>query len=345
MTGALPNMPEQFETVAELRQLYRAAEARAARLRLLARNGRDLAEARPATVDAVLAQVATRLAHFLGRASAQVVNGPEPAPGLPLPSPGDRSVKLGHVVIDGLVSVEDIADAEDREVVALQLEQMALAIDRIEREQRLEFVIGRLFNAQEEERRRVSHELHDGVAQTATALVRMLDGSGRGSERLAEIGRGLVRELRSVIGGLRPPQLDDLGLEAALRTLADELRSDGYEVDVRIGPGPMRWPPHGETAMYRVGQEALVNVRKHAGGPCRVELTIEAFPERGTSRLTVRDHGSGCARDPRRQAADRGTEVGIHVMRERIAALGGTLHWSSAPGSGTTVMAELQEGV
>lgn len=344
MTRALPDMPEQLETVAELRQLYRAAEARAARLRLLSRNGRDLAEAQSSTIDFVLAQVATRLAHFLGRASAEVFRGPDPAPGLVLPLPGDRSVKLGHLAIDGLGNIEDIADAEDREVVALQLEQMALAIDRIEREQRLEFVIGRLFNAQEEERRRVSHELHDGVAQTATALVRMLDGAGEGSERLAEIGRGLVRELRSVIGGLRPPQLDDLGLEAALRTLAEELRSEGYEVDVRIGQGPLAWPPHGETAMYRVGQEALANVRKHAGGPCRVELTLETGRELRTHRLTIRDHGSGCARNPRRQASDRGSEVGIHVMRERMAALGGTLCWSSVPGRGTTVVAELPEG-
>lgn len=344
MAAALPDMPEQLETVAELRQLYRAAEARAARLRLLSRNGRDLAEAQAATVDAVLEQVATRLAHFLGRPSAEVVRGPEPASGLSLPSPGERGLRLGHVLIDGLSSVDDIADAEDREVVALQLEQMALAIDRIEREQRLEYVIGRLFSAQEEERQRVSHELHDGVAQTATALVRMLDGAGESNKRLAEIGRGLVRELRNVIGGLRPPQLDDLGLEAALRTLAEELRSGAYDVDVRIGTGALRWPPHGETALYRVAQEALINVRKHAGGPCRVEVTLETVPERRTHRLTVRDVGTGCARDPRRQAGDRGSEIGIHVMRERMAALGGTLHWSSAPGRGTTVVAELPEG-
>lgn len=341
MQSGNPALAPEVETVAELRELYRAAEARAARLRLLSTNGRQLTLAEAATLEAILQGCADRLGYFLGRRSGAVRL--DVGAGLPIPAPGSDGGMVGTLEIEGLDRLEDIADPEDREAVRLQLEMLGATIDRInrardlqEREARLEFVVGRLFSAQEEERRRVSHELHDGVAQTATALARLLEGGNGSADRakLAAIARDLVGELRGVIRGLRPTVLDDLGLEAALRALAEALEADGFKVQVSIASDVTHWPTHVETALYRVAQEALTNVRKHAGGPCVVSLELSA--RRGDARpyLRIADQGQG------RSAGEAAATLhfGIDVMRERMVSIGGTLDWQSRSG-GVTVLA------
>ncbi|MEY4720583.1 MAG: hypothetical protein RIQ46_308 [Pseudomonadota bacterium] len=359
MSQPLPLLPGEVETVAELRALYRAAEARAARMRLLSTSGRELAAAGQAGIEAVLQSCAERLAWFTGRAGA-VVRRDVGGEGLPIPAPGEAGGSLGTVVIAGLGGLDDLADPEDRETVRLHLELMGAAMDRIareeergrllaalqEREQRLEFLVGRLFSAQEEERRRVAHDLHDGVAQTVTAMVRIIEGAGGGDElsaaergRLAGIARDCLAELRGVIGGLRPTILDDLGLEAGLRSLAEGLEADGFAVSLRLSGEQGRWPQPVETALFRVAQEALSNVRKHAGGPCRVELELRAPAGQAPARLTIRDFGQGAG--PPRNAAP-GSGLGIEIMRERMAAIGGSLEWVSGDG-GVTVIALLPE--
>lgn len=343
MQSGNPALAPEVETVAELRELYRAAEARAARLRLLSTNGRQLALAEAATLDAILQGCADRLGYFLGQRGGAVQVGAEQ--GLPIPAPGSEGRVLAVLAIEGLVRLEDIADPEDREAVRLQLEMLGATIDRInrqrdlqEREARLEFVVGRLFSAQEEERRRVSHELHDGVAQTATALARLLEGGAGTADRakLAAIARNLVGELRGVIRGLRPTVLDDLGLEAALRTLAEALEAEGYKVQVSISSDVARWPTHIETALYRVAQEALANIRKHAGGPCPVSLELAARHGDVRPYLRIADQGQG-----RSAVEDAGTpHFGIDVMRERMVSIGGTLDWQAPAKGGVTVLAQ-----
>lgn len=346
MQSGNPALAAEVETVAELRELYRAAEARAARLRLLSTNGRHLALAEAATLEPILQGCADRLGYFLGRRGGAVA---EPgAPGLPIPAPGSEGRTLGALAIEGLHRLDDIPDAEDREAVRLQLEMLGATIDRInrqrdlqEREARLEYVVGRLFSAQEEERRRVSHELHDGVAQTATALARLLEGAESAADRskLAAIARDLVGELRGVIRGLRPTVLDDLGLEAGLRTLAEALEAEGYDLRLAIASDVARWPGHVETALYRVAQEALSNIRKHAGGPCAVTLELAARQDEASPFLRIADHGRG----PQAGLAADQPRFGIDVMRERMAAIGGTLDWRAEPGSGVTVLARFPQ--
>jgi len=342
MQSGNPALAPEVETVAELRELYRAAEARAARLRLLSTNGRQLAMAEAGTLDAILQACADRIGYFLGRRGGAVHGGS--AAGLPIPAPGSDGGIVGTLAIEGLNLLDDVVDAEDREAVRLQLEMIGATIDRIarqrelqEREARLEFVVGRLFSAQEEERRRVSHELHDGVAQTATALARLLEGTEGTADRtkLAGIARELVGELRSVIRGLRPTVLDDLGLEAALRALIEALEADGYTVQISIASEVARWPSHIETALYRVTQEALSNVRKHAGGPCQVTLELAARQTDERPFLRITDHGHGL-RDG--EVPDR-SHFGIEVMRERMVAIGRALDWQAPPQGGVTVLA------
>jgi two-component system NarL family sensor kinase len=363
MISASSLLPAEIETVAELRELYRAAESRAARLRLLSAGGHALALAEPATIWAVVQDCAERLAYFLGHARAEVSFAGK---GLPIPRPGQDGVVLGRIAIGSLAGLEDIADTEDREAARLLIELMGIALDRVnredertrilaalrEREQRLEWLVGTIFSAQEDERRRVSQELHDGVAQTATALLRLLEGSsatgladlpGAERARLAGIARDLVRELRAIIGGLRPTLLDDLGLEAALRALGETLEQDGFAVTVTLPDTALDWPAHVESALFRVAQEAVANIRKHAGGACRVEVALAAG-NGVTRQLTVRDFGRG----PNGSATGEGSEaegnhVGIDVMRERMAAIGGQLDWRGGT-DGVTVIATLPVG-
>lgn len=363
--AVVQNMPSgspALETVAELRELYRAAEARAARMRLLSSVGKSLSEARPDNAISILNACAERLAFFLGGRSADLVLGDVGA-GIPIRAPGGVDA-LAFIAIEGVASEQDIHDEEDRETFRLYLEVMGGAIDRTrreterqrlvetlqDREKRLEILVERMFTAQESERLRVSQELHDGVAQTATALARLIEGPGSEAPdlpaaeraRLAGIARGLVRELRAVIGGLRPTLLDDLGLEAAIRALADGLDEDGYKVALRISGSAERLPKILETALFRVAQEAIANIRKHAGGPCAVAVEL-AFPDRQDSGfLRIADTGRGPAAATRPQE-NAGDHIGIGVMTERMTAVGGKLDWRAGERGGVTVTAYLPE--
>lgn len=364
MSASSSILPTQIETVAELRDLYRAAEARAARLRLLSDAGRDLAGAGADKMSERLEACVRRMAHFIGLPGGSISRDIS-ARGLAIHAPGDTERLVAILVIPGFSGLDDIVDPEDRDAIRIHLHLLGAAIDRMDREKernhlldalqdrerRLEFVVGRLFSAQEDERRRVSRELHDGVAQRATALFRLLEAAGpqRSSgggeaqgEPLAMIARDLVQELREVIAGLRPTILDDLGIGPAVQALVAQLRADGYRVNEQIDPGDGPWPATVETALYRVAHEALSNIRKHAGGPCRVDLTLLVSPGSKTRLLRIRDFGKGVAHQP--VTEDAGRHIGIDVMRERMAAIGGQLVWQPQADGGIEVRATLADG-
>lgn len=365
MHDAHPVLPADTETIAELRELYRAAEARAARLRLLSVSGSELARADLGTLDATLQRSADRLAFFVGSRSA-TMGACDGEQGIAIRAPGKDGEVVATIRIDGVDTLEAIPDAEDREAVAMQLGLMGTTIDRIrrerekgtlletlkEREKSLGMLLEKVFTAQEEERRRVSHELHDGVAQTATALVRLLEGAeaSRGQERIAddritpaEVARTLVSELRRVIAGLRPTLLDDLGLIPALRALADGLEADGYIVSALLEAGDERLSPLVETALYRVAQEAVANIYKHAGGPCTVRIEAQLGNANSNRFLRITDGGCGPSEAMRKAASFGGNNVGIEVMKERMAAIGGTLVWRAETDRGVVVEAHLPQ--
>ena len=219
-----------------------------------------------------------------------------------------------------------------------------------ESERRLKELVGRLIKAQEEERRRVAYEVHDGLTQVAIAahqhLQAFADDHPPGStveegelDRALALAKRVVREARHVIEDLRPTALDDFGLASALRLEAEELTKEGWRVVYEENLGGVRLSPETETALYRVAQEALNNAKKHAGAPgARVRLGLR----RGRVRLEVGDEGRGF--DPSaspRNNGGRGERVGLAGMRERVDLLGGELSITSAPGSGTTVVAEV----
>ncbi|MFY7838356.1 MAG: sensor histidine kinase [Novosphingobium sp.] len=341
---ATSDLPQR---AADLRALYRAAEARAARLRVLVEAGQALAAATSDTMDAAVADVARSAAHLAGYATGRVVGGEGIGPdgddhlSLPLTAPGGDGSSVGALVLEGR---RGTLSADDRETLAILCQLIGASLSARAREARLTRLLGELLRSQEVERSRIAHELHDGVAQSAAALMRRLelaeDGDSRDLAKARDQSRELVGELRRVIAGMRPPVLDDLGLVPALHQLAAEAEEDGLTVVVQIAPkaGMLRPPPVFETALFRVVQEALSNVRAHAGPQVCVNVRLET--DAGIWWLEVRDDGCGFDPNAPRPAGAAGG-LGLAYMRERIALLGGKLTIASAPGAGCTLLAEI----
>jgi len=232
---------------------------------------------------------------------------------------------------------------------AIAIENARLYEELAERERRLHELIGRLLVAQEEERRRVAYDVHDGLAQVAAAAQQHLEGfaarhrprstEGREAlERARELAQRTVGEARRVITGLRPKALDDFGLALALRTDVEALSRDGWQITYVENLDSERLPPAIETALFRVAQEALTNVRKHAE-TTRVHLALRR--RGGTVCLEIRDWGRGF--QPSAVLAGSGTNerVGLAGMRERVAWLGGRCTVRSRPGAGTRIVVEV----
>jgi signal transduction histidine kinase len=163
-------------------------------------------------------------------------------------------------------------------------------------------------------------------------------------DRTLVLAQEMVRESRRVIEGLRPSALDDFGLTIALRMWGEELeKSEGlqvgwYEDDL----GEERLPVEAETALYRVAQEALTNISKHARTK-KAYLTLERL-EPGKVCLQVSDEGRGfdpLAKAPGGGGGGPGERVGLTSMQERVSLLGGELRIRSRPGAGTSMIAEV----
>jgi PAS domain S-box-containing protein len=209
----------------------------------------------------------------------------------------------------------------------------------------LEQVIG----AQEEERRRVARELHDETGQALTSLLvglRTLEdvptlAAARASARgLRTLAAQAMEDVRRLAGGLRPSALDDLGLPAALERYAAEY-AQTHGVAVRLegaGPGLGRLPATTETAVYRIAQEALTNVARHAGAR-HARIVFERGP--GSVKMLVEDDGRGFDVEHALRAADAAGSIGLHSMRERASLLGGRFTIESVPGDGTTLTLEI----
>jgi signal transduction histidine kinase len=359
-------LPSEAEasTVVELRRLYRDAEARAARLRFIVDVHAGLEHGRFEDVaGTVLAQVSAfagagagvlEIAASHGQPSWQAAvgrGGAGAAVGL-VADDGGSTVRLGLRLLPGRHGLA----AEDRDALDVVLRGIATTVglqrQAAERQRLLDDIaghraelaalVGRLIEAQEQERRRVAHDLHDGSAQTLAALGYRLqtvtaglpeDASLRRElEEIADLARRSVAEIRAAIADLRPPELDGLGLTAALRSRLDML--GGLDVSADLAPAADRWPAAIGLVLYRVAQEALANVVRHAGAG---RVSVRLFEDGRHAHLHIADDGRGLAFDGVRGAA--GERLGIAGMRERLALIGGRLDLDGAAGQGTTVRA------
>jgi PAS domain S-box-containing protein len=233
--------------------------------------------------------------------------------------------------------------------VGSALENARLYKELAEREHRLRDLVGQVLAAQEEERRRVAYEVHDGLAQTAAAAHQLLQAFARryspdsdkareNLDRALELVQQTVGDARQVIADLRPTALDDFGLATAVRQQVQRLGGGGRRIGYEETLGDERLPSAVETALYRVAQESLTNVQKHALA-ARVQVTLQRLD--GSVRLRVRDWGPGFHPDEVATGDGPGERVGLSSMRERIALIGGSFEIHSKPGDGTEVVAEV----
>ncbi|HEX9014609.1 MAG TPA: sensor histidine kinase [Chloroflexota bacterium] len=203
-------------------------------------------------------------------------------------------------------------------------------------------LLSRVVSAQEEERQRLSRELHDGAGQMLASLLvhlKLIEKATDASqikERTEEL-RGLVvttlEETRRLAVDLRPSGLDDLGLAGAIDWLARSVeKSSGMDVSLDLQGLERRLPKPVEAQLYRIVQEMLTNVSKHSRAS-RVAITMTMVGE--TLRILVEDDGIGFDASTATSRPDSG--LGLLTMRERAGLLGGTFNLRSTPGHGTSV--------
>ncbi len=206
------------------------------------------------------------------------------------------------------------------------------------REEEREGLLVRLVESSDRERRRLAEELHRGPVQAIAGLGWRLDAAARRADEplagtLREGGadaRDTVREMRSLLVTLHPPNLRRVGLEAAVADVAAPLRGDGVEVDVDVAAD---LAPETEALVYRVAGEALRNAHQHAQAR---HVSVRVRDDDGRIHLTVRDDGAGFAAGTARSDGHRG----LVILKDLAADAGGRLTVESAPGRGTSVELE-----
>jgi two-component system sensor histidine kinase UhpB len=204
-----------------------------------------------------------------------------------------------------------------------------------------------LVRAQEDERARLARELHDGAGQTLTSLLMRLSAlenkaaSDVVRQQLRDLCQkmsGTIEQVRDIAYRLRPPELEEFGLEVAIKSLVEEVATGaGLTADCQLSLGGQRLPFEVETTLYRIAQESLTNIVRHAAAH---RITVELFTLPYAACLRIADDGRGF--DPETDEATSGKRrLGLLSLRERAEMLGGALTVRSAPGAGTTVEVRL----
>jgi signal transduction histidine kinase len=244
--------------------------------------------------------------------------------------------RAGHGMRNAQLYEEAQSHAEllEQQLVATLKRQQAEAVNAATERRRL---LAHIVGAQEEERRRIALDVHDDYLQSLTAVRMQLERLAGSIEDEArrEAAEQLVRDvlatterMRSLVFELRPPALDWAGVASAIRLYLDETRDRfglAYELDNRLEDEP---PSEVRLELYRIAQEAITNVRKHAEAT-RVQVAIDTRD--GGVLVSVRDDGRGVAETPGARS------FGLAGMRERAESAGGWWRIESGRGGGTTV--------
>jgi two-component system CheB/CheR fusion protein len=258
-------------------------------------------------------------------------------------------IKAQALPIDGnrilLLTMEDITLRRDTEkTVSQRHEELQNEVEVKDRtlsraQEQLRDLAAHLFTMQEEERQRVARELHDDISQRLSWLeilcAKAESNEGEALQDIRKEVQSLNTDVREISHRLHPAILSDLGLSAAIKSLVDDFRQREQvpatysELDVPKNP-----PQSAMTAMYRITQEALRNVSKHAGGT-HVKVSLEGI--NGMIRLQVRDFGNGFDQD--RDYPARG--LGLVSMEERARIAGGAFSITSSLGNGTDIVVDI----
>ncbi len=231
--------------------------------------------------------------------------------------------------------------------LGMSIENARLYQEAQHREKMLKELLHHVVGAQEAERKRIARELHDATGQSLTAMAMGLKGVETILEtnaisdivlnqvkQVKSFGTNALGELRQIISGLRPTQLDDLGLVAAIRWYTQDFQSrTGIETNFSLRGEAVRLLSEYETVLFRITQEALTNVAKHAGAST-VNILLEVYSEQ--IKLTIQDDGRGF--DPAAVINQtQPTGWGLMGISERTQLLGGHYNVTSASGQGTQI--------
>jgi signal transduction histidine kinase len=247
-----------------------------------------------------------------------------------------------------LVSLRRAKDFSERDVAILAGigRQAGIAIENAQLYENMRFYVQQITRAQEDERKRIARELHDDTIQSLIVLSRRLEALKIGDERLPgtvvqrieelqELTDAVLKGVRRYSQDLRPSILDDLGLVPTLEGLTNALtQQEGIQAELRVVGTRRRLSPEGELTLFRIAQEALNNVKRHARAT-RVLTTLEFI--NGTVQMTIQDDGTGFQAPPHTGDLAASGKLGLIGMYERARLLGGKLEVKSEPGQGTTV--------
>lgn len=216
-------------------------------------------------------------------------------------------------------------------------------LDRLEESQRVkDHLLDRVISAQEDERRRIARELHDETSQAITSMIVSIRALAEEhpairaqAADLRVLAAGTLDEIHGLIMELRPRVLDEMGLVPALRQYVNDFGSKhGIHVEFEALGTDLRLPARVESCLYRVVQEALTNVARHAQA-ANASVVLDIRPDQVSA--IVEDDGAGF--DPDRESGPR--SLGLAGMRERVALLEGTLQVESGPDLGTSIFAKV----
>jgi signal transduction histidine kinase len=252
----------------------------------------------------------------------------------------DQAQVIGYLVVSPR-SPGEILNRADQRILENIARQVSAAVHEAHLADALQDSRQRLVTAREEERRRLRRDLHDGLGPALATLTLQADAARhlihtdphKSEQLMSEVIAGTqeaIADIRRVIYALRPPSLDDLGLICALTEQARQYAQKGLHVAVDAPENLPPLPAAVEVAIYRIVQEALTNVVRHAEArTCTVRLQIN-----GGLELDISDDGQGFA-------AERQAGVGLYSMHERVAELGGSCEIQSALGKGTCIQVRL----
>jgi signal transduction histidine kinase len=247
-----------------------------------------------------------------------------------------------------VMSIDKVKSFSQRDMTILTAigRQAAIAIENAYLYENMRFYARKITQAQESERRRIARELHDDTIQSLIGLSRQMEAIATGEKGLpasaAQRVRGLqaatsevIQRVRRFSQDLRPSILDDLGLLPTLEELTTELNQDGLHAEFRVIGEERRLSSEAELTLFRIAQEALNNVRRHAEAT-RVVTSIEMSA--GAVQMTVEDDGIGFRPPTLSDHPAVASRLGLIGMHERARLLSGTLLIDSAPGQGTKVI-------
>jgi PAS domain S-box-containing protein len=351
LTIFFSEVTEKRRAQAAIEELHRAVEAERRRLQ-------RLAECVPAGI--LMVEASSRTLLFSNQRATEILGTPRAEPragGVEQPSPlglAEQVLATGSPILDREIEYAAPGRAKTLLVSAVPIEderamtQAVVASFHDVTEARrvretLRQLSRRLLTAQDEERRRISRDLHDDLAQVLTAVKMSLESLTRGEagptlpsvKEAIEIVDRSIQQTRALSFQLHPPALDVLGLGPTLRSyLGDRLQAAGVRAEVSIDLRRPRFPVVVESTCFRVIQEAVTNVLRHA----RAHLVcVKLRDEPDELQVAIEDDGCGFDPSEMRARAASGESMGLSGMSERVALAEGTLEVRSQPGQGTRI--------